>query len=159
MSSNFAVLDIIFSALLLLFLIRGLLRGFIKEIAGLVGVVLGLFVATRYYPKLIPYFKPFVADASLQVAISYAVILLGVIIAVAIMAIAVQKFMSVTFTAWLDHLLGGVAGLAKGGLICSVALTLLDHFAKDSPFIKKSFLAGYIDQITAFAKALLPVLQ
>ena len=155
---NFAILDMVFGVLLALFLVRGLLRGFIKEIAGLVGMVLGFFLATRFYKEVVPYVAQFINDSSGQTVAAYLAIFVGVLVAVALLAHLLQKFTELTFTSWLNHLLGGVAGLAKGGLICSLAITLLHHFAGDSPLVAKSFLAGHIEQIASFAKTFLPKL-
>ena len=153
---NVTILDMVFGVLLALFLLRGLLRGFIKEVAGLVGMVLGFFVATRFYKEVVPYVAQFINDSNGQIVAAYLAIFMGVLVAVAVLAHLLQKFTELTFTSWLNHLFGGVAGLAKGGLICSVALTLLNHFAGDTPLVSKSFLAGYIDQIATFAKTFLP---
>ena len=155
---NFAILDIVFGALLALFLVRGLLRGLIKEVAGLVGMLLGFFLASRFYALVVPYTAQVINNHTGQIAAAYLAIFLGVLVAVAIVAHLLQRFTELTFTSWLNHLLGGVAGLAKGGLVCSLAITLLHHFAGDSPLVSKSFLAGYIDQITNFAKTFLPAL-
>ena len=42
--------DIVLAVLLLLFVVRGLVRGLIKELAGFIGLLLGFFTAARYYP-------------------------------------------------------------------------------------------------------------
>ena len=155
---NFAILDIVFGSLLALFLVRGLLRGLIKEVAGLVGMLLGFFLATRFYAVVVPYTAQFINDTNAQVVVSYLAVFMGVLVAVALVAHLLQKFTELTFTSWLNHLLGGVAGAAKGGLICSLVLTLLHRFAGDSPLVSKSFLAGHIDQIASFAKTFLPAM-
>ena len=152
------LLDGALALILFLFVVRGLLRGLVKELAGLVGVLLGCFVAARFYPLALPYITPHVGDPLYQTLLAYGGIFAGVLVVVAIFAFSLEKFMELTFTAWLNHLLGGVSGAAKGVLLCAIVLTLFQHFLPDSPFLKQSMLLPYINEIVAVVKKLMPPL-
>jgi len=45
---HFSLLDLISLALILLLAIKGIFRGFIKEVFGLIGIIGGIYVASRY---------------------------------------------------------------------------------------------------------------
>ena len=45
-------LDIALIVILFFFFLRGIFRGFIKEIMGIVGLVVGFYLAMKYYPRL-----------------------------------------------------------------------------------------------------------
>ncbi len=154
--SQINLLDGGFALILVLFVVRGLLRGMINEVAGLVGIFLGFFVAERYYPKALPHVQGFITETSWATIVAYLVVFAATLVVVAIIAIAIRKFMSLTFTAWLDHVGGGIVGGAKGLLICSLALALLEMFQPNSPFLKNSILAQHVSSITSIIREYLP---
>jgi membrane protein required for colicin V production len=150
------VLDIGIGILVLLFLVRGLLRGLIQEVAGLIGLFLGLLVAGRYYPQLQPQFLGLVDNPRWAAGLAYGLLFLAAVIVVALAAALVRKFLTLTLMAWLDNLLGGIVGAAKGVLVCAIGLALMQRFVPDSPFLTKSLLAPYIGNIIDLARSLLP---
>jgi membrane protein required for colicin V production len=153
---DISVLDIGIGILVLLFLVRGLLRGLIQEVAGLIGLFLGLLVAGRYYPQLEPQFMGLVDSPKWAAGLAYGLLFVAVIIMVALVAMLLRKFLNFTFMAWLDNLLGGLVGAAKGILVCAIGLALMQRFVPDSPFLTKSVLAPYIGTIIDLARSLLP---
>lgn len=153
---DFNLLDAGLALVLVLFFVRGMLRGMVRELAGLVGIILGILCAGRFYPVLAPYVKTFINDPLWVTVLSYVGILAAVMIAVSLAALLVRKFMSLTFTAWIDHVLGAVLGAALGLLLCSLALVLLERLVPDSHFLRSSMLAGHIEQLTAIVRSHLP---
>ena len=152
------VFDIILAVLLGLFIIRGALRGLVKEIAGLIGLLLGFFSSARYYHLVTPYVGKYVEDGTATNILGYIVIFMGVSLVVKLFAVAVEKFMTVTSMGWLNHLLGGGVGAVKGILLCAVAITLVAYLFADDQILKASMLAPYIDQIVDWGRKLLPPL-
>lgn len=152
----FSVLDIGLGILILLFLVRGLLRGLINEVAGFIGLFVGFILAGRYYPQLLPQFSGVIESPRLAAVLSYAIIFVAVLIVVALCAVIVKRLMLLTLAPWLDNLLGGLVGTAKGLFIASIVLALLIRFVPDSPFLKNSLLAGHLDGLVTFSRSLLP---
>ena len=150
------VLDIGFGILILLFVVRGLLQGLIQEVAGLIGIFLGFVIAGRLYQQLIPQFAGIIDNPKWAAWISYGILFIATLIVIALIARLLKNFLSFTFTAWLDNLLGGIVGFAKGIFLSAVGLALLQFFVPDSPFLKKSVMVPYLDSIIAFARSLLP---
>jgi len=152
-------LDLGIGILAFLFLIRGLLRGFVHEVAGLVGLFLGLFLAGRFYPQLTPQFVGIIENVRWAACLSYIAILVLTLVFVAICAVLFKRFMALTFTTWLDSLLGALVGFLKGAFVCAIVLALMQQFVPDSPFLRGAILPGYLDGVVAFARSLLPAFQ
>lgn len=151
-----SVLDLGLALLVLLFLVRGLLRGMIREVAGLVGIFLGLFTAGRFYPLVEPQFAGIIQNPRWSAGLSYAIIFALTLILVALAAAVLRRFMTMTFTAWVDNLVGALVGFLKGVLICAIVLALMHRFAPDSPFLKNAIIPPYIESLVNFAKSFFP---
>lgn len=151
-----SLLDLGLGLLALLFLVRGLLRGMIQEVAGLIGIFLGLLLAGRFYPQLVPQFSGIIESQKVAGGVSYAIIFAAALMLVALCAALVKRFMAITFTAWVDNLAGAVVGAAKGVFVCSIVLALMQRFVPDSPFLKASMLHKHMDALVAFARSFLP---
>ena len=107
---NFNLLDAGFGILILLFLVRGLLRGLVQEIAGFVGIFLGFFLAGRFYPQVAPQFAGIIENPDWAAGVSYGLLFATALLLVALAAAIFRKFLNITFTSWLDYLLGAVVG-------------------------------------------------
>ncbi len=149
-------LDLGFVLVMLLFVVRGLLNGLLREVAGLAGVLLGFFLAGRWYKILEPKLTGLISDPHTAGMVAYGIIFFAVLLVVVIVASLLRRGMQVTFTAWLDHLLGGVVGAAKGLVLCAIALALMHKFIPQSELLKTSMLAPYVDKAVALARSLLP---
>ncbi len=155
LSSLPPILDIGLGVLLLLFLVRGLLRGFVREFAELAGIFLGIFLAGRFYQQFAPQFAG-VVGARWAAGLSYAGIVILTLVGTAIVVALIRRFMAMTFTTWVDTLLGATFGLLKGTFLCAILVVLMQRFVPDSPFLKEASLPGYIDTVVALARSLLP---
>ncbi|MDR2075854.1 MAG: CvpA family protein [Desulfovibrio sp.] len=156
MMENLNLLDAGFALVLVLFLARGLLRGIARELVSLAGLVLGLWAAGSFYPHLVPSLIPAIANEKIAAAVAYALVFLAAFLLVLLLAALLRKFMTLAFAPWLDHLLGGIVGTAKGLLLCAVAMALLEHLTPESPFLQESLLAKRITEVSALVKAHLP---
>jgi membrane protein required for colicin V production len=149
-----SILDIGIGILLLLFLVRGMLRGFIPETAGLVGIFLGFFLAGRFYPMVSPQFDGIISNPGIAAGLSYIVIFVAALITVSLFAVIIRRVVSLDSR--LDSLLGALTGLCKGLFVSAVAVALLQRFVPDSPFLAKSAVAQHINPLVVFARSLLP---
>ena len=77
--------DALLLGLIAVFTVRGALRGFLAEMAGLVGIVAGVWLAGRYYPAAGKLIHEWTAS-SWSNTIAYVVVLCGVLIAVSLVS-------------------------------------------------------------------------
>lgn len=117
--------------------IRGGLRGFVAEMAGLVGLVFGLLLARSLSPRVATELTAYIAPAAAP-TVAFVALVIGGMLLVGVLARVLQKVLEVAFAGWLDHLLGGAAGAAKGVLLSAAiawgAVLLIPQF----PIIRES---------------------
>jgi membrane protein required for colicin V production len=127
---NFSLLDLVSIILILVLGIKGLFRGFVKEAFGLVGIVGGIYVASRYAEGAGKYidvnFLNLENKASLYLIGFIAVFMLFWVIAAAIGAL-LGGLVSSSGLGFLDKILGFFVGGAKIFLIFSIIIYVLSN--------------------------------
>ncbi len=150
-SLNF--LDIFALALMLFLFVRGWFRGISRELTSLVGLILGLGLAFRYYPELASELRlRFPSISSFSVVIAFALIFFLVIVFFSIIGVLLNKLLKAVWLGWLDRWGGAVFGLVEAVLILSVLFFAISMLP-DVPlikFIKKDSLSYEIFKTYAF---------
>lgn len=122
-------IDIIIAAIVVIFGIIGLRKGLIREAATLVGLFLGLWVAFH--------FSDFTADKLQHLweidpkylnLIAFIVTFIVVTLLVKLLGNLVAKLVKAINLGFFDRIGGFVLGAAKGVLICSLVIMLLNVF-------------------------------
>ena len=149
--------DVMLLVLLVLFLLRGVMNGFLSEFSGLLGLVGGLCYASHAYKDLTPYLANLIHDPAWRDLVGYGLVFASVLLAVALLAYGVSKVFSLMVLSSLDKGLGAVLGLLRGMVVCSVSLVLLRHFLPDVDFFKNSLITPWMGPFLHFAKLYLPV--
>ncbi len=142
-------LDIVFIAIISLTLIRGFLRGIVKELIGIGGIIGGFIVATNYYKFLIPYVDKFIDNKQVVVIISYALLFVATLLVIFFIGSILREILRNLSLGWLDKAGGAAFGFIKGVLISSMILLFLTlAISPNSSLIGQSKLSPYITQIT-----------
>jgi len=125
----------------LILALKGFLNGVIKEIAGLVGIIGGFFLASRYYHQAGEFINTNLMTIPNKSAIDL-VGFVGVFLLVWIFCIFLgflfNNLIKVSALGFLDKLLGFIVGGLKFFLIVSIIVASLYHM---------EFLKKYIDKI------------
>lgn len=148
-------LDLVFCVIAAYFLLRGLFRGFVIEIAGIAGVVLGFFVANKYHPELMPVVQRFLDAPGWSATVAYLAIFIGCIIVATLMARMLDSMIQPMAGA-LNRFAGGMVGLVKAVLICVVVFMVLSHYLPTSQLVTKAQSAAFLQQTAAKLRPLLP---
>ena len=148
--------DVILLCILVLFLLRGVMNGFLPEFSGLLGVVGGLWYANHAYRDVTPYLADFVRHPVWRDLAAYGLVFASVLLAVALLTHIVSKVLSLKIQPKLDKGLGAVLGLARGMVVCSISLVILRHFLPDMPFFKNSLITPWMGPFLNFARLYLP---
>ena len=126
------VIDVASVALLAVFLVRGLMQGFVWQAITLVGVIAGLLVSRSLAPVVAPAVRKVVPSldeqSGLDMMAAYFVVFLGVLVAAALLAKLARKLTSSLSLGSHDRLLGGLFGVVKAGAIIVIAVTFLSMF-------------------------------
>src|SRR3989337_3210768 len=137
-------LDVLIGITLALGADTGLRKGIVGMLLPLVGLVIGVHLAGRYYQTLAE--RVFHSQASSMQTISFVLILLAVILAAGVVAFLISPALSLILLGWLNGLLGGVLGLLLAMMAWGTLLALLLLFPALAPegLIRDSFLASLI---------------
>ncbi|WP_458701102.1 CvpA family protein [Sulfurospirillum sp. 1307] len=144
---NVSIFDIISLSLILILGIKGIINGFIKEVFGLVGIIGGIFIASRY-AKDAGYFidaniYKIQNDASLYLIGFISVLILFWILSL-LVGYILERLIKMSGLSVIDKLGGFVVGCAKIFLVFSIfAVTLSNiEFIKDkaNEYMKDSFM-------------------
>ena len=150
------LLDIAVGIFLLFFLGRGLMRGLIREVSGLVGIVGGLALARHFQHKIQPSMEPLFSDPNVAAVMAFALIFILTVVAVAFLAATLHRFMDMTMTSWIDHFLGALSGLAKGLLLANVFFFLIQGFFPDLTLVKSAQSTLFFNSMIDYLRNFLP---
>lgn len=109
---DYAVLAIIAASILL-----GAWRGLVSEVLALAAWVAALLAGRALAPELAPLFGEWLKEPALQYAAAFAVIVIAVLVAVALVRFALSKLLRAVGLGPLDRFLGAVFGVARGVLV------------------------------------------
>ncbi|ADG92592.1 Colicin V production protein [Arcobacter nitrofigilis DSM 7299] len=119
---EFSTFDMIIVGISVVLGLKGLFKGFIKEVFGLVGIIGGIFIASRLSETVGNLIKPLIgidSNATLSL-IGFVVTLIGFWILVYIAGSILSKMSEMSGLGALNRLFGFVFGTAKIFLIISV---------------------------------------
>lgn len=155
------IFDIIIGAILLFAFVRGIMKGFFAEVASLVAIIAGVFVAVHYAENIEYYLVNSTAinwsDETNRI-VSFAITFLAVVILVILIGKILTKIADITALGMLNKLLGGVFGALKFALILSIIFTFFGSVNNTIPFIKQETLDESVmyNPVKKIAPALFP---
>lgn len=115
-------LDIIFLLIIAIGVVRGFIRGALKQLAGLLGLVAGLLAAKALYASVAKEVFSHVTDnPSFAQVLSFVAIWLVVPLLFLLVASLLTKMLEAVSLGWVNRLLGA----ALGGLVHALVLSLL----------------------------------
>lgn len=150
--------DLILTLVILLSVLMGIARGFLRESVALLGWLGGLWLAWRYADQLEPYLGGTLTGTELQTWVARGLILLTVVVSAwllgSLLGYLVQRS---GLTLGMDRVLGGVFGLVRAAVIIGFAVMLgqaaelqTESWWRDSRLLPlgeemASVLAGYVE--------------
>ena len=154
-------IDAVIIIILVLSMLSGFINGFIKEVASLAALILGIWGAIRFSTftagKLYDYF-----DMTGQyVGIIAFVVTFGLIVVlIHFIGIVVDKIVTTISLGFLNRILGIAFGLLKSILILSVTFVVLNVIDSKRPFLPREKIEGssFFNPISDIAPALFPII-
>lgn len=148
-------LDIVILVVMAVALFFGLRIGIIKAVLSLVGLIVGIILAGRYYLPLAERLT-FIPQANLAEVAAFAIILIGTMLIASVAAALLKWTISMVMLGWVNHLGGAVFGLLLGALFCSALLAIWGKFFGVAGAISESSLAVILLDRFPAVLALLP---
>jgi len=117
--------------------IRGFSKGLIIELASLIGLILGILAAYYFSGYVRDFLKDYFSfkENTLRI-IAYIVTFLAVILVVYLIGKIIEKFIDIVAMGWLNKILGAVFGLAKGIVLVSILLFIIEKTDPGEKIIK-----------------------
>jgi len=154
------VLDIGIIVITIFFVVRGIFRGFFREIGSICGLILGIWVANSYYNILAEYIYPHIGmdwRDDILPFICFALIFIIVMVGCFFIGLALHRFAKAVFFEWLDRSLGATLSLVKAVLISYlIILTVTFFIPSQQPIITKSKLAPVIISLYQAGSDMIP---
>lgn len=135
--------DWVLVAILAYSTILAFVRGFLREIFALGGLIAGLILAAWNYGKLAAILARFISTPEVAQITSFLLILVAVAVLATLLGRALHSTAHAIGLGFFDRLLGAVFGLARGCLIGVVILMAVAAFLPQSKWVANSRLSSY----------------
>lgn len=149
-------LDLFFGLVIAWGAYSGFSKGLIKELASILGVIIGVFLAKNYYPYLDIKLKPiFESEAGFISILSAILIFLLTIMVFKIIAKFLTKFLKIIALGLLNRIIGSVFGIFKTVLLLCILVFIFSNINNVTGIIKaeklsQSFFYSKIEKINSF---------
>ena len=132
-------LDIILLVLIGIGAVLGFMKGFLRQLAGLLSLVAGLLVAKALYVHVADEVFSQVTDSvGLARGLAFVSIWLLVPLLFLLVASLLTRLMEAVSLGWLNRLLGAALGAVKYALVISLLLVMVDHFDTENALISRT---------------------
>ncbi|MDH3998231.1 MAG: CvpA family protein [Desulfuromonadales bacterium] len=119
-------IDTAILAILCCFLLKGLLRGLLKEVCSLAGLFVGAFLAFRYHgPLADALMERMDIPAQAAVATTFTLLFLSTMAIFLLAGFLLSRFIKLLFLGGFNRVIGGFFGLSQGVLLLAVVLFAL----------------------------------
>ena len=143
-------IDLFISGTLLVTLILGLWKGFMRSLTAVAGLIFGVGGALRYHTVVEPYLGKI---SSLDPHISMILSMVIVFIAIQALFVLIRRLLTalidVTRLSWLDRVLGGILGILAGFLMIATVVQGILVTVPEWPLVKASRLVKPVNELTA----------
>lgn len=116
----------------------GLVKGLVKQVASLAGLVCGLLVGRAFYMPVGGFFvKIFKLSVEASHITAFILILILVPLIFSLVGWLLSKLLSAISLGWINRLLGGLVGVLKFALLAGVIITGIEIFDQRDSLIAK----------------------
>lgn len=123
------LLDFLILIPICFFCYRGFVNGIIKEVLSIVGIILAVFLTFQYMDAVGSLIRPlFSENAGYIPFVSGALIFIGTVAAVQLIAYLAKKFLETVKLNFVNRLAGLAFGFLKSGIVISAILLILAGF-------------------------------
>lgn len=142
--SSMNPLDWIFAITLAISTVGAFMRGLILSVLSLAGLLLGIFAAGFYSPRIVPYLLRWVGTAALARVAAFLLILLCVYLLAALTGRLLRGACSAVGLGFVDRVGGAAFGFARGVLLLAALLLPFSPFLQQLRVTQTSLLMPYL---------------
>lgn len=156
-ASRTTLLDWLIGAIIVFSTLAGLMRGLLRAVCSLIGLIAGFLIAAWNYKIFASRFLNLITDKGLAEVIAFLFIVIGVMLLAGLAGGLLRGTARIVGLGWLDSLLGGVFGFLRGCLLAGASMMCLAAFLPASLLLDEStfapFCLGLAHQMAVFAPA------
>lgn len=162
MGASLSVVDIILIILFVPAVIGGIRKGFIRQIAGLIALILGIWAGIHFCFFVAEKLRIWLdSTSSLINILSFAVIFGAILIIVPLIGRLVSEVIKLALLGWVDKILGVIFSIIKTAFIISIVIYLLNSLDGLWNFLPEKELAesNFYSIIEKLAPKVFPYLK
>ena len=153
---KFSLLDWLLLAILLYSIAISWFKGFVREVLGLITVLVAVLLAAWFYRGVGRLFKDVVRTENIALFFGFSLIFVMTLVAGFVVIWLVTKFMKFAKLQWADRLLGAAFGFIRGWVISAAILLALTAFEIQTEMLKCSELVPYFLPGSRFIAVMTP---
>ncbi|MCS6817229.1 MAG: CvpA family protein [Blastocatellia bacterium] len=124
--------------------LRGLSRGFARSVVTTAAAIVGFFLASSSYRGIVPLVRPLVESETMAHLLAFLSMYLVMLLIGFMLARALHSSLRRAHLSWLDHGMGGLFGLLRGWILCSVVYLALSVFPWRLDLLQEGFTSPYL---------------
>ncbi len=146
---NFAIIDWVFSIIILIFAVSGLIKGFIDNVFGKIAFVAGILLAYLFYKDIATGLLKDIKIPVVANIISFLLIFVVTFLVIKIIQMIVAKVFEWSILKSLDRTLGFIFGIVEGAAVVCLIVFLLSAqpFFNTQTLFEGSFYFNLIQSI------------
>ena len=145
--------DVVVALIFLIFIIRGVWVGFMRQLATLLALVGSYWLAGRYSGHLLPYLHNITDNPKIIFFAALAVLFLILALILILAGKVLRRVMEIALLGWFDRFLGLLLGGIKGALLAVfLYMILVSSLSASNDLLKKSLSAPYLCQGAAMVR-------
>ncbi len=152
-------LDIIFVTILVISAVIGLIRGAVREVMSLVGLVAAVYFAFKFSDTLSKsYVSKVFEDPQVSYIVAFVLIIILTLFAIAIISSLANKLLSASGLSFVNRFLGLLFGLVRGSIINTILVLIIGFIpgVSNEGWWKQSKLAPIFRNLAQQASGQLP---
>lgn len=155
------LIDIILGSLLAYGFVKGLWKGLFSELASVVALLLGMFIAVKFSGFVGSMFEGHLGNPKYASITAFLLTFIGVVVGVVLLAKVFTKIADFSGLGFVNRILGGFFGLVKMALIASVALNFFLKLNSSNTFASQKTLEDsiFFNPIISISTYIFPILK
>ncbi len=150
------ILDIVILIILTASLLWGLKRGFLASFLQLAGILLVIIIIKYFGERISQLIMSYLPSLPIvfNALITYLLVFFIVMLAAAIVAFIIRKFLNLIMLGWIDVVLGGVMGVLFGLFFIILLVSIMNYFHLSDNFKKYTVDSKLYQYTEQFSNAL-----
>lgn len=156
MSLDLNLLDFAFITVILISIVLGIIKGFVRELFSLAFFIIAVILSFLFYAELGNMFFGSIKNRDIANFAAFASIFIGVLIVGSLVTYSLKRLFVIGPLKAVDRILGAAFGLVRGILICGILVFGLIVFPIHDKLVKESQMCPYIIETVDIFLKLLP---